>query len=174
VILPQVFWLGFFSLCLSKRSSYLAILDDSRAVDRLDSGLLLLVLSFVQLFMEIFYPEKFYRYALYLARFWGRALLYVLSGIILVVIGNGNLNGGPSLMCFIVGILTFALGCVFLLIAIVSCGKWNPVSLCRRYGKERYGLPLVAWYRFFFPSAFFFPLALFFFVSLSYQQACCT
>jgi hypothetical protein len=38
------------------------------------------------------------QYFLYLARFWGRALLYVLSGVVLVVIGGNNLNGGPTLM----------------------------------------------------------------------------
>jgi hypothetical protein len=44
------------------------------------------------LFSSVFSdPQKFMQYFLYLARFWGRALLYILSGIILVVIGGGSL-----------------------------------------------------------------------------------
>lgn len=43
-------------------------------------------------------PEKFLQYFLYLARFWGRALLFILSGVVLVVIGGNNLNGGPTLV----------------------------------------------------------------------------
>lgn len=49
----------------------------------------------------------------------------------------GNV-GGPTLMLFIIGVMMLAVGIVYLLIAIFSCGKWNPVSLCRRFGKEDY------------------------------------
>jgi hypothetical protein len=101
----------------------------------------------VQVFIEIVYPEKFLQYFLYLARFWGRALLYTLTGVILVVMGGdyfscasrgcGNAEGA-TLMLFIIGVMMLLVGVVYLLIAIFSCGKWNPVSLCRRFGKEYY------------------------------------
>ena len=84
------------------------------------------------------FPEKFLAYALYLARYWGRALLYILTGIILVVIGGPSNWRNAQLMCFIIGIMMFAVGCIYLLIAIFSCCNWHPVSLCRRSGKETY------------------------------------
>ena len=78
------------------------------------------------------------QYVLYLARFWGRALLYMLSGLILVVLGANNFTNSANILCFVAGVIMFAVGAIYMLIAIFSCGKWHPVSLCRRCGKENY------------------------------------
>lgn len=63
--------------------------------------------------------------------------MYSLTAVILVVLGNPN-GQRAVLMNFIIGICMFVVGLIYLLIAIVTCCEWHPVSLCRRCGKENY------------------------------------
>ncbi len=89
-----------------------------------------------QMFLEIIMPHRIAHILLIFTRFWGRGLLLILTGMILISMGDPNTSSpGQLIMAFAAGVVMFGVGSLYFLIAVFSCCKCMPISCCSRCGR---------------------------------------
>jgi hypothetical protein len=107
-----------------------------------------------QLLLELWLPRLVWVVLNIVTRFWGLGMLYVLTGIICVAVGNPS-SAAPaaSVMCFAAGgdvlfvcfffpcrahgvaVVMFGVGVLYILLSIISCCKCHPIPCCSRCGR---------------------------------------